>query len=146
MKQKAQKVPTTLGGGQLGYLALILPVSSYNTILRAAPFVRPTDPCIFAPTANAGIVTRVGARAAVPLTVAGIATQNITHDETKQLYNKTHAVESTLRIQLTTAINGNYLCLLRNVHTDMINDSIHDIFTFLRTTYGKITTGQLKSK
>ena len=32
LKRNAQQVPTTLGGGQLGYLALVLSHASYNTI------------------------------------------------------------------------------------------------------------------
>ena len=94
----------------------------------------------------AGIVTRAGAGAIVPLTAADIATQKYSHDESKRQYNETQAVESALRTQLTTPIDGDYLHPLRNIHTDMIDDSLHDIFTFLRITYGKITTGQLKAK
>ena len=44
------------------------------------------------------------------------------------------------------AINDEYLRPLRNVHTESITDSIPYIFTFLRTAYGKIKTGQLKAK
>ena len=67
------------------------------------------------------------------------------YDETKRFYNEIISVESTLYTQLTASINGDYL-LFQNVHTDMINDSIPDIFTFLLTIYGKITTGQLEAK
>ena len=44
LKRNAQCVPTTLGGGQLGYLALVIPETSYATIPRAAAFLRPADP------------------------------------------------------------------------------------------------------
>ena len=35
---------TTLGGGQLGYLALVLTEEQYDSIHNAEPFVRPTNP------------------------------------------------------------------------------------------------------
>ena len=85
LKINTQKVPTTLGGRQLGYLALILPPATYNTI----PNLRPIDPGIFIPTAPSCIVTPVGVGAIVPLTAAEIATQKIAHNELKRQYNKT---------------------------------------------------------
>ena len=146
LKRNAQSVPTTLGGGQLGYLALILPPTTYNSIPNSAPFVRPTDPGLFSLSAPAGVATRTGAGAVVTLTAADITTQKIAHDERKRQYNETQAVENALRNQLTNAIDGDYLRPLRNIHTDMISHSLEDIFTFLRTTYGKITTSELKAK
>ena len=41
LKRNAQRVPTTLGGGQLGYLALVLSDISFNAIPNSAIFVRP---------------------------------------------------------------------------------------------------------
>ena len=52
LKRNAQCVPTTLGGGQLGYLALIISPVSYARIPRAAAFIRPTDPGVFTLTTN----------------------------------------------------------------------------------------------
>ena len=47
LKINAQSVPTTLGSGQLGYLALTLTEDEYNEIPHATPFIRPTDPGVF---------------------------------------------------------------------------------------------------
>ena len=44
LKRNAQCVSTTLGGGQLGYLALVLSDAAYDAIPNSAPFVRPSDP------------------------------------------------------------------------------------------------------
>ena len=44
-----QRVPTTLGGGQLGYLALDIPTTAYHTIPNARLFIKPFDPGLFAP-------------------------------------------------------------------------------------------------
>ena len=44
VKRNAQCVPTTLGGGQLGYLALVLTQEQYDSIPNLEPFLRPTNP------------------------------------------------------------------------------------------------------
>ena len=52
LKRNAQCLPTTLGGRQLGYLALILKTTTYATIAGATAFIRPTDPGPFTLFAN----------------------------------------------------------------------------------------------
>ena len=52
LKRNAQRVPTTLGGGQHGYLALVLSATAYATIPGATNFLRPTDPGPFVLTPN----------------------------------------------------------------------------------------------
>ena len=47
LKINAQSVPTKLGGGQLGYLALVISTEDYNAIPNAVPFTRPIDPGVF---------------------------------------------------------------------------------------------------
>ena len=58
VKRNAQRVPSTLGGGQYGYLGLVLPAETYNTIPHTTPFTRPTDPGEFQPRTATGAVTR----------------------------------------------------------------------------------------
>ena len=145
VKRNAQSVPTTLGGGQLGYLALVIPPATYNAIGTAAPFVRPVDPGPFVPSPPTGVATRAGG-GPTQLTAADITTQKIAYDERKRLFNEAQAVESALRSQIISAIDSVYMQPLRDRVTDMITQSIPDIFTFLQNTYGKITTSQLKNK
>ena len=47
LRINAQSVPTKLGGGQLGYLALVIKPEDYEKIPNTIPFVRPTDPEVF---------------------------------------------------------------------------------------------------
>ena len=47
VKRNAQSIPTTLGGGQLGYLALVIASENYDSIPNAEPYVRPEDPGSF---------------------------------------------------------------------------------------------------
>jgi hypothetical protein len=81
VKRNAQRVTTTLGGGQLGYLALVTPPAIYNSIPGSALFVRPTDPGVFATTNALGVC-------ADPLTPGDISAQKIAFDETKQQFNE----------------------------------------------------------
>ena len=117
LKRNAQRVPTSLGGGQLGYLALILSTLAYDNIPNSSPFVRPTLPGLFTPSN-----TR--------LTAAEISEEKAAYDEAVRLYNECQAVEQALRNQLIEAIPPEYLEYLRNVDSDMINDTILDIITF----------------
>ena len=43
VKQNAQSIPATLGGGQLGYLALVIPPDKYNNIPKSELFIRHND-------------------------------------------------------------------------------------------------------
>ena len=82
IKRNSQKVPTTLGGGQLGYLFLVLKPVQFNTLPGSAPVVRPVDPGNFSPTPNPippGPVLRGAVNVAPLLTAGDIATQKIAH-------------------------------------------------------------------
>ena len=70
------------------------------------------------------------------MTTAEIAAQRIEHEDQRRLYNEVQAVEIALRNQVIEAIDNEYLEPLRNPTTNMINDSIVDIFAFLRANYG----------
>ena len=144
-KRNAQSVPTTLGGGQLGYLSLYFTAAEYNAITGAAAFTRPTDPGVFVPIPNTGASTR-GGSGPDPLTPADIATQKLEHDELKHQYNEMQAVELTLRRQIVTAIECEYLQALRNPITDTIQASIYDVFDFLKRSYGRLSPEELKAK
>ena len=52
-------------------------------------------------------------------------------------------MEAALRTLLIQAIEPEYLQPLRNTHTDMINDSIPDIISFLIDTYGKLSDADM---
>ena len=82
IKRNGQKVPTTLAGGQTGYLGLIIPAATYNEIPFTRPFtrpfIRPEDPGVFTPTPRrvVRVITRGQAVANNPeLTAENIALQ-----------------------------------------------------------------------
>ena len=144
LKRNAQRVITTLGGGQLGFLALVISPTAYNAIPNSAFFSRPVDPGTFTPVGVAPQLTRAAALA--QLTATDIATQKIVHDEMRRQYNECQAVEAALRNQIIDAVESDYLQPLRNPTTDMINNTIPEIINFLRNTYGQLSPSQLKER
>ena len=133
LKRNAQTVPTTLGGGQLGYLALILKQITYAAIPGAAAFIRPTDPGPFTIVPNpTPPATRTNPNPVpVPLTHTDVTTQRANWEERRRIYNEVQAVELALRNLLIEAIEPVYLTPLRDSTTDMIVHSIPDITQFL---------------
>ena len=107
IKRNAQKVPTTLGGGQNGYLGLVIPTDVYNAIPGTRQFHRPQDPGVFTPTPRrvARIITRGQGIVNEPeLTPEEITIQKIHYDQNLRLYNKVQAVETLLCTLIIEAI------------------------------------------
>ena len=133
LKRNAQRVPTILGGGQLGYLALVISTASYNAITNSQPFYRPLLPGSFTPSG-------------VRVSAAELSQEKSAHDEMVRTYNECQAVEQALRNQLIDAIPPAYLDSLRNVDSDMINDSIPTIIAFLTENYCQMTDQELSDR
>ena len=49
LKANASSVPTTLGGGNRGYLGMILTPAKYRRITPTNPFARPPNPGVLVP-------------------------------------------------------------------------------------------------
>ena len=82
LKRNAQRVPTSLDGGQLGHLGLVLSPIAYATITTSAPFVRTVHPDAFTP-----FNTR-------------LAAEKAHRDEQVRIYNKYMGVDQVLKTQL----------------------------------------------
>ena len=80
----------------------------------------------------------------MPLIAVDIATQKYTFDDNKCKINECQTVKTDLRNQIIDAVAPDYVQYLRNATTDMINNTIPEIFTFLRDTYELLSSGQLK--
>ncbi len=168
LKINAQSVPTQLGGGQLGYLALILTPAEYAAIPNTTPFIRPTDPGVFQyvpsqpAAAAASMATRStrtstgspttqrtqSALSAIPSSTItiDITQQKAHHDERRRRFSECQAVEQALRQQLVEAISSEYLEALRDPITQMILSPIPDIIAFLQESYGQITPQELADR
>ena len=99
LKQNSQSVPTTLGGRQLGYLALVLLPMAYNAIPNATNFTRPAQPGAFTVTVPIVLCISIST-----ITSVDIAQQKAQHDELICVYNKYQSVEQALHTQLVEAI------------------------------------------
>ena len=152
LKRNAQRIPTTLGGGNHGYLALLVTAIEYLNIPGTTAFNKPGAPGIFRPVGTrgavgAGVRTRSGRGAAapgggpgplIPPTSAEITIQKAVYDENLRQYNEVQCVETLLRNQLINAFDAQYLDALRDSN-DMINLPIDSIMQFLIRTYGQIS-------
>ena len=110
LKRNASSVPTRLGGGKHGYLALLLDDATYLAIPGTAAFQRPTDPGIFIPAnttvpATTGVTTRAASGSTPTPTAtttrfpnsAELAQQKAVFDEHLRLYLEVETVETLLR-------------------------------------------------
>ena len=146
LKINVQSVPTTLGSGQLGYLALVLPEASFNAIPNSRPFVRPVHPGPFIVTSpTAGIATKTSTLTPT-ITAAVVTQQKANWDDKVRIYNDCQAVEQALRQQLVEAIDPTFLDALRNPYTYMVQSSIPAIMRHLQQSYGFLTDEELSDK
>ena len=158
LKRNAQCVTCTLGGGQLGYLGLILTPKAYNQIPNAQEFVRPTHPGPFrlVDSTNPAPPKRTRSQTAptegetdepnVTFTHADITQQKASHEESLRLYLECQAVEQALRVQLIEAIDSIYLDALRNSDTNMIHETLPKIMEHLMKNYGQVTLEDMHDK
>ena len=75
----AQGLPTTPGGGQLGYLALVVDATDLNSIPNSTLFHRPIHPGTFIvkiPPTETGMSTRTGLSTTTPTITATVVIQN----------------------------------------------------------------------
>ena len=152
LKRNAQRIPTTLGGGNHGYLALLITPTEYLNIPGTTAFNRPGTPGIFHPVGTRGagvggartrsgrgmVAPRAGAAMLIPPTPAEITIQKAIHDENLRQYNEVQCVETLLRNQLLNSFDTQYLDALRDTN-DMINLPIHSIIQYLIRTFGQIS-------
>ena len=80
------------------------------------------------------------------ITAAEVATQKATHEGELKKYCKCQAVEQALHTQTIKAVEADYLDALCNVNTDMINNTIPEIFDYLQINYGQITAEEMVAK
>ena len=128
LKANAASVPATLGGGNHGYLGLILSPAAYTTISLTA-FVEPAYP---------------GQHPAIPAGANAANTSAIIrrHTEVTRQWRKFKNVSTALKNQLLSTVEDIYVRALRDHHVGYMNQSICNLFTHLFENYGNIT--QLK--
>lgn len=129
LKANARAVRTTLGGGQHGYLGLVLSAQQYAILAPATPFTRPLHP---------------GPLVLPPYQLPHVTQQaQSQHTEQVRLYNECYNVEQALRKQLVSAIQDSYIAALKNRQTNTITVPLDQVIDYLFRNYGRVTPAQL---
>ena len=133
LKQNASSVPTTLRGGQHGYLPLVLTNEQWNNIPTVEEFRRPVNPGPFAPRAGRA-------------TNAEVAIDKARWEHRVTDYNTCQHLEATLRNQLASAFDYEILDGLRDRITNTLHTSIPNIIKYLFKEYGELSPDELFQK
>ena len=124
---------TDLGGGDHGYLGLVLSDVEYARIQPTpAAFVAPHFP---------------GALVIDPASLAVQAVQaRESHAEDIALYRECKNVEKALLRHIQTAIEDKYIEFMVDDDTGLIEDDIPTVLDYLSSTYGKVTSVEIKEQ
>ena len=130
LKANAASVPTTLGGGNHGYLGLILSPATYATISPTA-FIEPAYP---------------GQHPAIPGGTSAANTSSMIrhHTEDTRQWREFKNVSTALKNQLPSAAEDIYVRALRDRHVGYMNQSIRNLLAHLFENYGNITQLELE--
>ena len=132
LKRNAQSVPCELGGGNHGFLGLVLTPAEYATIVPTNPFVpQPHPGTLNIPAGTTGVQARV---------------LESNYNNRMKLYEQCVAMEQALKQQLTKAIDDEWLEPLRNAVTDSIDQVIPTILTFLFAEHGDVSPASLSRR
>ena len=133
LRANASSVDTDLGGGDHGYLGLVLTDIEYGNIVPTPPaFIAPAYPGTLTIPATATAVQAVQAREV--------------HNEQIRTYRECKNVEKALLRHLQTAIEAKYVEHLINEDTGLIEDDIPTVLEFLFSNYGKVASEEVKEK
>jgi hypothetical protein len=130
LKANAASVPSTRGGGNNGYLGLVLSPAAYATV-KATAFDIPNFPG--AQPANLG-----GSAAVIQEAVRQ-------HAEDLCKWHEYVNVNQALKKQLIHAVEPIYLRALKNRNVGYNNRSLHTMLQFFFDNYGNITPMDLKA-
>ena len=123
-KANACSVPSTLGGGQNGYVGMLVSAVAYASLAPGTPFIAPVHPGGLPPLPNG--------------TQYQIAQLKSQHDESKRVYEEYILMQRALIAQVISVLDAKYLSALRNRVTGQLPSDIRAIFLYLFKVYGKI--------
>ena len=126
LKANAASIQTENGGGQLGFLGIMVSDTVYAT-LSNTPFVVPANP---GPTPPPPVGNPTAAQLSANIRV---------HVENLRVFRQFNTVTQALKRQIIEAVDDIYLRALRNRHTGYAAVSPYQLVTHLYRTYGQIT-------
>ena len=131
LRANASSVESDLGGGNHGYLGLVLSDAEYTSV-SPTPFLAPAYPAPLNIPANATQVRAFELRNQ--------------HDDAKRKYYECKNVEKALQRFIQDAIEDKYLQHLVNEDTQLIQADIPDILDHLMENYGRVSSDEVKAK
>jgi hypothetical protein len=132
LKENATSILCTLGGGNHGYLGMVVAAAIYSTIVPAQAFTIPAQPPtlpLIAPGATAALTAETVRR----------------HTEQLRIWHEYTNMHNALKKQLQHAVPSLYLRALRHAHSGFMNISLREILAHLFTAYGRITPHDLSN-
>ena len=129
LKRNAQNVPCPLGGGNHGFLGMVLTAAEYAVVVPAHQFVAQAHPGnLTIPAGTTAIQARV---------------QESNYNNRMKLYEQCVAMEKALKQQIVKAIHEDWLEPLRNPITNSIDHTILNILAYLFTQHGDVSADAL---
>lgn len=130
LKYNASSVTSTLGGGNNGYLGIVVSPAVYASI-DPTPFLTPVDPGIQPdiPPGTSAANTAVIVRA---------------HQEQQRQYKEHQNLQRALKKQLQNAVEPLYLRAIKDSNAGYNNINIYDMLRHLFDSYGQITPLDIK--
>ena len=131
LKANASSVPSNLGDGNHGHLALVLHPDKY-ALISNVPFQRPQHP---------GILT-------MPANVTGPQAEVLRqqYQERMRIFREVTGVDKALKQQIAQAIQPVYLLAIRDRTTNSLSGTVSQILDYLFTTYGNVSVTALADK
>ena len=132
LQANASSVETDLGGGNYGYLGLVLTDEEYAAIPNTQPFVAPNYP--------------------PPLVIPTTATQiqalelKEQYEEAKRLYLECRNVEKALLRHVQDALEERYSGSLVDEYTNLLTGDVPSILGYLDYNYGKVRSEEVTQK
>ena len=131
LRANASSVESDLGGGDHGYLGLVLTNEEYATVSNTA-FKAPAYPAALHIPNGTDQVTALNIREI--------------HKDEKRAYYESKNVEKALLRHIQDAIEDKYLESLIDEDTQLLNADIPDVLQYLLETYGKVPSEEVKQK
>lgn len=130
LKYNASSVPSTLGGGNNGYLGIVVSTAVYASI-DPTPFITPVDP---------------GVQPNIPVGTTAAATAVIVraHQEHQRQFREHQNLQRALKKQLQVSVEPLYLRAIRDSNAGFNNITIYDMLRHLFDSYGQITPLDIK--
>ena len=132
LQANASSVETDLGGGNHGYLGLVLTDEEYASIPHTQPFVPPNYPPPLSIPANATAIRALELKEE--------------YYEAKRLYLECKNVEKALLRHIQDALEEKYIEALVDEYTNLLTGDIPTILTYLFYNYGKVRSEEVTQK